>query len=98
MHTYTCNQHIQPSELAISCPDTHWQHQNYPAPPPTSPSALIMALLHESQDGSELNHLWQLITELREQLNENRSLSVSLYTTAADIKVRMMLGREGRRN
>ncbi|KAL1692847.1 hypothetical protein GGG16DRAFT_50550 [Schizophyllum commune] len=45
-----------------------------------------MALLHESQDGSELNHLWQLITELSEQLNENRSLSVSLYTTAADIK------------
>ena len=51
-----------------------------------------MALLHESQDGSELNHLWQLITELSEQLNENRSLSVSLYTTAADIKVHNMLG------
>ncbi|KAL1743612.1 hypothetical protein HDZ31DRAFT_40532 [Schizophyllum fasciatum] len=45
-----------------------------------------MALSHDSQDGSELHHLWQLITELSEQLNQNRSLSVSLYTTAADIK------------
>ena len=57
-----------------------------------------MALLHESQDGSELNHLWQLITELSEQLNENRSLSVSLYTTAADIKVRTMLEGKGHRD
>ena len=56
-----------------------------------------MALLHESQDGSELNHLWQLITELSEQLNENRSLSVSLYTTAADIKVHITLGERGSR-
>ncbi|KAI5833528.1 hypothetical protein K523DRAFT_361082 [Schizophyllum commune Tattone D] len=54
-----------------------------------------MALLHESQDGSELNHLWQLITELSEQLNENRSLSVSLYTTAADIKNQAVHSQNG---
>ncbi|KAK0201681.1 hypothetical protein DFS33DRAFT_1349165 [Desarmillaria ectypa] len=34
----------------------------------------------------DLMQLWQIITELSEQLNQNRSLSVSLYAQAGNVK------------
>ncbi|THV05213.1 hypothetical protein K435DRAFT_713147 [Dendrothele bispora CBS 962.96] len=35
---------------------------------------------------NDLTHLWSIILELSEQLNQNRSLSVSLYTQAGNVK------------
>jgi hypothetical protein len=45
-----------------------------------------MAIL-ESSGENDLSQLWTLITELSEQLNHNRSASVSLYGLAGKIKV-----------
>ncbi|RDB17913.1 hypothetical protein Hypma_000929 [Hypsizygus marmoreus] len=38
------------------------------------------------ENNDQLGQLWTLIQELSEQLNQNRSLSVSLYTQAGNIK------------
>lgn len=38
-------------------------------------------------EGDEISQLWGLITELSEQLNQNRSASVSLYAQAGSVKV-----------
>lgn len=44
-----------------------------------------MAVLENGDQ--DLMQLWGLITELSEQLNQNRSVSVSLYAQADNIKV-----------
>lgn len=44
---------------------------------------ILMAII----EGDEISQLWGLITELSEQLNQNRSTSVSLYAQAASVKV-----------
>jgi hypothetical protein len=44
-----------------------------------------MAILEDNE--SELARLWSLIQELSKQLNQNRSLSVSLVTQTGDVKV-----------
>ena len=38
-------------------------------------------------DGDEISQLWAVITELSEQLNQNRSASVSLYAQTGGLKV-----------
>lgn len=43
-----------------------------------------MAVLENGDQ--DLMQLWGLITELSEQLNQNRSVSVSLYAQADNIK------------
>jgi len=43
------------------------------------------------EGADDLGQLWSLITELSEQLNQNRNISVSLYTQAGDIKVCMFV-------
>lgn len=40
---------------------------------------------------SDIGRLWQLITELNDQLNENRALAVGLYAQASNTKVRSVL-------
>jgi hypothetical protein len=45
-----------------------------------------MAILEPGGE-HDLMQLWSLITELSEQLNQNRSMSVSLYGLAGKIKV-----------
>ena len=44
-----------------------------------------MAVLDNNDQ--DLMQLWTLITELSEQLSQNRSVSVSLYAQAGNIKV-----------
>ena len=44
-----------------------------------------MAIVEGGHD--DLMQLWAVITELGEQLNQNRSMSVSLYALAGKIKV-----------
>lgn len=44
-----------------------------------------MAVLDNNDQ--DLMQLWSLITELSEQLSQNRSVSVSLYAQAGNIKV-----------
>jgi hypothetical protein len=48
-----------------------------------------MAVLENGDNN--LMQLWSLITELSEQLNQNRSVSVSLYAQAGNIKVRPLV-------
>ena len=47
-----------------------------------------MAIM-EGSNGNEtdLTQLWAVITELGEQLSQNRAMSVSLYSLAGNIKV-----------
>lgn len=46
-----------------------------------------MAIIEGGGSGEpDLTHLWAIITELGEQLSQNRSLSVSLYSQAGKIK------------
>lgn len=42
-------------------------------------------------NNDQLGQLWSLIQELSEQLNQNRSVSVSLHAQAGNIKVRFPL-------
>jgi hypothetical protein len=44
-----------------------------------------MAIIDSS--GDEITQLWAVITDLSEQLNQNRSNSVSLYAQAGGVKV-----------
>ena len=44
-----------------------------------------MAIVEDNEN--ELSRLWSLIQELSKQLNQNRSLSVSLVTQTGDVKV-----------
>lgn len=50
-----------------------------------------MAIVEGGHDN--LMQLWAVITELGEQLNQNRSMSVSLYALAGKIKVICILER-----
>jgi len=45
-----------------------------------------MAIIEGGGSEPDLTHLWAIITELGEQLSQNRSLSVSLYSQAGKIK------------
>ena len=45
-----------------------------------------MAILEPTGE-NDLTQLWTLITELSDQLNQNRSMSVSLYGLTGKIKV-----------
>lgn len=47
-----------------------------------------MAIIEGGGSEHDLMQLWAVITELGEQLTQNRSMSVSLYTQAGKIKVR----------
>jgi len=49
-----------------------------------------MTILDNSEQ--DLLQLWSLIAELSDQLNQNRSLSVSLHAQAGSIKVSSQLG------
>lgn len=49
-----------------------------------------MAIL-EGNSENDLGQLWSVITELGEQLSQNRAMSVSLYGLAGKIKVRVYL-------
>ena len=60
-----------------------------PVPSRYPPSA--MAIVEGGHD--DLMQLWAVITELGEQLNQNRSMSVSLYALAGKIKVICILER-----
>lgn len=42
---------------------------------------------NHDQDLSHMNQLWSLISELSEQLSQNRSLAVSLYSQADVVNV-----------
>lgn len=44
-----------------------------------------MVIMHNSEE-NEVTQLWSLITQLGEQLSQNQSMSVSLYTTAGKVK------------
>jgi hypothetical protein len=48
-----------------------------------------MAVLDNNDQ--DLMQLWGLIQELSEQLNQNRSVSVSLYAQAGNIKVNALV-------
>lgn len=39
---------------------------------------------------TDIARLWNLITDLNDQLNENRALAVGLYAQANDTKVRLV--------
>ncbi len=39
----------------------------------------------------DLMQLWQIITDLSDQLNQNRTLSVALYGQAGNVKVCWMI-------
>jgi hypothetical protein len=43
------------------------------------------------QELAHMNHLWSIISELSEQLSQNRSLAVSLYGQADVVNVRFEL-------
>ena len=46
-----------------------------------------MTIVEGSGTDQELMRLWSLIAELSEELNQNRSLAVSLYSQATNVKV-----------
>jgi hypothetical protein len=46
-----------------------------------------MTIVEGSGSDQELMRLWGLIAELSEELNQNRSLAVSLYSQATNVKV-----------
>ncbi|ESK89219.1 hypothetical protein Moror_5167 [Moniliophthora roreri MCA 2997] len=47
------------------------------------------------EGGDDLSHLWSIITELSEQLNQNRSMSVALYGTAGSVKSQALHSQTG---
>jgi translation initiation factor 2B subunit (eIF-2B alpha/beta/delta family) len=51
---------------------------------PISLLQAAMAIMDSGQDQelAQMNHLWSIISELSEQLSQNRSLAVSLYGQA----------------
>jgi hypothetical protein len=49
-----------------------------------------MTILESSDQDPSLMRLWSLITELSEQLNQNREISTSIYSQAGGIKVRFV--------
>ncbi|KAL0581035.1 hypothetical protein V5O48_001029 [Marasmius crinis-equi] len=52
-----------------------------------------MAIIGEG--GDEVSQLWGIITELSEQLNQNRSLSVSLFGSAGNVKSQALHSQTG---
>jgi len=57
-----------------------------------------MAIIDGSGSEHDLMQLWSVITELGEQLSQNRSMSVSLYGLAGKIKVRLSNIRDKERS
>lgn len=49
-----------------------------------------MAIIGEGGGGDDVTQLWAIITELSDQLNQNRSMSVGLFGTAGEVKVRSL--------
>jgi hypothetical protein len=49
-----------------------------------------MTILDSSDQDPSLMKLWSLITELSEQLNQNREVSAGIYAQAGGIKVRFI--------
>ncbi|KAK1230704.1 hypothetical protein PQX77_006201 [Marasmius sp. AFHP31] len=52
-----------------------------------------MAIIGEG--GDEITQLWGLITELSDQLNQNRNMSVSLFGTAGSVKSQALHSQTG---
>ncbi|KAJ3716980.1 hypothetical protein FB446DRAFT_747118 [Lentinula raphanica] len=54
-----------------------------------------MAIIDGSHGGDEMSQLWAIITELSDQLNQNRSASVSLHTQAGGLKNQALHSKTG---
>ncbi|KAH7873163.1 uncharacterized protein C8R40DRAFT_1050515 [Lentinula edodes] len=54
-----------------------------------------MAIIDGSHGGDEISQLWAVITELSDQLNQNRSASVSLYAQAGGVKNQALHSQTG---
>ncbi|KAJ3788376.1 hypothetical protein GGU10DRAFT_346423 [Lentinula aff. detonsa] len=54
-----------------------------------------MAIIDGSHGGDEISELWAVITELSEQLNQNRNASVSLHAQAGGVKNQALHSQTG---
>ncbi|KAJ4482203.1 hypothetical protein J3R30DRAFT_3222053, partial [Lentinula aciculospora] len=54
-----------------------------------------MAIIDGNHGGDEISQLWAVITELSDQLNRNRSSSVSLYAQAGGVKSQALHSQTG---
>jgi hypothetical protein len=50
-------------------------------------TAMAITDTGQDQEVAHMNHLWSIISELSEQLSQNRSLAVSLYGQADAVNV-----------